>query len=209
MRLILKDRSFALERAELSAAIPDPYWSRKYNPTGDARLFWSLDVEAKCVPDGEMWRPRVYHQNLRFPIRQWTEVVGQEVEWSARYDERSGEPNGGFYVLEHGDIPRARLRFVERDGVNFRFEWEGVCDVFWDEEYGQDVPFWASGWAGFTGVIVRGSESDTTETLRLRLAEYLDTRGFLQGPLCRDGHCYEDGVGMAHAVFTPIGVQPA
>jgi hypothetical protein len=209
MRLILKDRSFALERAELSAAIPDPYWSRKYNPTGDARLFWSLDVEAERETDGEMWGPRIYHQNLDFPIRRWMEVVGQVVEWSDHYDGESGEPNGGFYVIEHGGIHRARLCFVKRDGTKFLFEWKGVCDVFWDDEYGEDVPFSASGWTDFTGVIVRGNELDTAETLRLRLAEYLDPGDFIQGPLCRDGHCYEDGVGMAHAVFAPIGTQTA
>lgn len=205
MRLILKDKTFALKRAELSAAIPDPYWSRKYNPTGDARLFWSLDLEAQHETDGEMWGPRLYHENLHFPIRQWRDVVGQVVEWSERYEEESGEPNGGFYVLEHGAIPRARLRFSEREGVTFQFEWEGICDVFWDADCGQDVPFSASGWAEFTRVIVRGSESDTDKTLRGRLAEYLDPRDFAQGPICTDGHCYESGVKMAHAVFTPLG----
>lgn len=193
-----------LESTRLSAAIPDPYWSHTYDPNGDARLFWSLDVDAECEAEGEMWGPRVYHENLHFPIRRWMEVAGQVVEWSEQYDEESGEPNGGFYVLEHGDIPRARLSFFERDGTRFRFEWAGVCDVFWDDEFGQDVPFSASGWAEFTGVIVRGSELDTDESLRGRLAEYLDPLDFAQGPLCMDGHCYESGVKMAHAVFRPL-----
>jgi hypothetical protein len=203
MRLTLKDKTFALQSARLSATIPDPYWERMYTPTGDARLFWSLEVVAEQGTGGEIWGPRVYHENLHFPIRRWMDVVGQAVEWSEPYEEESGEPNGGFYVVEHGDIPSAHLRFTERDGVSFRFEWEGVCDVFWDDEYGQDVPFSASGWAEFTGVIVRGSESDTDETLRGRLAQYLEPGDFAQGPLCRDGHCYESGVQMTHAVFTP------
>ena len=204
MGLTLRDKAFTLKSAKLSAAIPDPYWSRKYNPTGDARLFWSLDVAAERETDGEMWGPQIYHQNLHFPIRRWMDVVGQVVEWSSRYEEESGEPNGGFYVFEHGDIPRARLRFAERNGVSFRFEWDGVCDVFWDDDYGQDVPFSASGCAEFTGVIVQGSESDTDVTLRRRLAEYVDPRDFTQGTLCRDGHCYESGVKMAEAVFAPL-----
>lgn len=209
MRLTLRNKTFALKTAKLSAAIPDPYWSRTYNPSGDARLFWSLDVAAERETEGEMWGPRVYHENLHFPIRRWMDVAGQVVEWSERFEEESGEPNGGFYVMEHGDISRARLRFPEREGATFRFEWEGACDVFWDEEYGQDVPFSASGWVEFTGVIVRGSESDTDATLRDRLAEYLETRDFIQGPLCRDGHSYESGVKMAHAVFSPLGAKPA
>jgi hypothetical protein len=204
MRLALRNKMFNLKSATLSAAIPDPYWSRTYNPQGDARLFWSLEVDADREAEEEMWGPRAYHENLHFSIYRWMEVAGQVVEWSERYDEESGEPNGGFYVLEHGDIPRARLSFLERVGTRFRFEWAGVCDVFWDEEYGQDVPFSASGWAAFTGVIVRGSESDTHETLRGRLAGYLDPRDFAQGPLCMYGHCYESGVKMARALFTPL-----
>lgn len=206
MRLTLRNKTFALKSAKLSAAIPDPYWSHTYNPNGDARLFWSLDVAAEREPAGEMWGPLVYHENLHFPIRRWVEVAGQLVAWSERCDEESGEPNGGFYVLEHGDIPRARLSFFERDCTHFRFEWAGVCDVFWDKEYGQDVPFSVEGWAEFTEVIVRGSESDTDETLRSRLAEYLDPRDFTQGPLCMDGHRYESGVKMAHAAFSPLTV---
>src|SRR5262249_37716919 len=135
--------------------------------------------------------------------------VGQVIEWSDRYDEESGEPNGGVYVFEHGDIPRARLCFVKRDGTKFLFEGDGLCEVFWGDEYGGGGPFSTSGWAGFHGGIVRGSEFDTAETLRLRLAEYLDPRDFIQGPLCHDGHCYEDGVGMAHTVFAPIRAQTA
>lgn len=203
MAITLKNRSFEIQSATLSAAVPDPYWCRKYDPTGDPRLFWMLHVRATRETDGEFWEPRVYHENLHFPIRRWMDVVGQTVEWSGPYDDESGQPNGGFYVLEHGDIARARLCFAERDGARFRFEWEGVCDVFWNEEYGQNVPFSASGWAEFTGVTVRGNDSDTDQTLSLRLAEYLDTSDFIQGPLCHDGHRYQDGVAMAHVVFAP------
>jgi hypothetical protein len=53
--------------------------------------------------------------------------------------------------------PHARLSFLERDGIGFRFEWAGV----WGEEYGQDVPLSAYGWAEFTAVIVREAESAT------------------------------------------------
>src|SRR5262249_14871223 len=88
-------------------------------------------------------------------------------------------------------------------GINFRFEWSGVRDVFWDEEHGAGVPFLAEGWATFTGVTVRGSETDTTKSLRDRLAEDLDVRDFEPGPMSRGG-TYNDGVGMTQAEFTPI-----
>ena len=73
-----------------------------------------------------------------------------------------------FYVFEHANISKASLRFVERVGVKFRFDWEGLCDIHWDDEYGKDVPFAASGWAEYTGIIAYGSEFDTHELLRAR-----------------------------------------
>jgi hypothetical protein len=203
MRITLKDRRFSVKSATLSAWIPDLYWSVKYNPNGDHRLSWSLEVEGEPEPDNDMWAVLVYHNKLHFPIRHWQEVLGQVVEWDSAVDDGSGEPNGAFYVLEHEAIHRAKLRFVERDGLKFRFEWSGVCDVFWDEEYESGLPFLAEGWATFTGVTVRGSEADTEESLRNRLAAYLDFRDFEQGPLCRGG-TYNDGIGMTQAEFTPI-----
>ena len=204
MWITLKDRRFPIGRAELSAHIPDPYWSAKYNPTGEVRLFWYFELKGERVAGEEMWEPLVYHQNLHFPIRRWIDVAGQVVEWSTAVDDESGEPNGSFYVLEHEAISRGRICFFERDGLRFRFSWSGLCDVFWDEEYGQDVPFSAEGWATFTGVGVNGSESDTDESLRKRLAQYLDIGDFTQGPLRRGSHTYNDGVGMTDAQFTPI-----
>jgi len=197
MRFILKDKKFAIESATLSAAIPDPYWSAKYNPSGDARLFWSLEVICGTGEDddGEMWEPRIYHEDLHFPIRRWMNVAGQAVEWS--------EPSGGIYVVEHENISRGCLRLLEREGARFRFDWEGCGDVRWDDEYGEDVPFTASGWANFTQVVVRGSESDTDETLRTRLAAYLDPGDFVQQPISHSGHRYDSGVGMAQGVFIP------
>jgi hypothetical protein len=204
MWIALKDRRFPIGRAELSAAVPDPYWSAKYNPSGDPRLVWHFELKGERVDGEEMWEPLVYHQNLHFPIRRWLEVAGQVVGWATPVDDASGEPNGAFYVLEHEAISRGRLCFFERDGFRFRFSWDGVCDVFWDEEYGQDVPFSAAGWATFTGVRVHGSEIDTNESLRTRLALYLEIRDFKQGPQCRSSHTYNDGVGMTDAHFAPV-----
>ncbi len=202
MRIALKDRQFDVTAATLTAAIPDPYWSAKYNPTGSTRLTWHLEFAAAPAPGNDMWDVRVYKNNLNFPIRDWKDVAGRTVEWTEYVDE-FGERNGSFYLLQHVDIPRARLRFLERDGIRFRIEWDGICAVYWSEEYESDLPFSLTGWATFSGVRVLGSETDTEHSLCQRLAQHLDVSGFQQGPVCRDGQ-YNSGVGMAHAVFTPI-----
>jgi hypothetical protein len=216
MKFILKDRPFTIRSAELFATIPDPsrlrrgwlrkYWRpRKYDPESDPRPFWSLEVWVEGEMDGEVQEARATAEEMRFPVRRWVDVAGQVVEWSEPNGAQHGRPYGLFYLGEHEMIGRARLRFTERDGAAFWFEWEGVCDVFWGEEYGRDVPFSVAGWARFTGVTVGGGGADTDETLRERLAQYFDPRDFIQGPLIR--RSYRLGffrrIESSHAVFTP------
>ena len=53
------------------------------------------------------------------------EISGQVVEWHSPLDEANGEPNGGFYVFEHGDIPQGKLQFLGRNGKKFAVHWDG------------------------------------------------------------------------------------
>ncbi|HEV2915839.1 MAG TPA: hypothetical protein VGX92_21335 [Pyrinomonadaceae bacterium] len=223
MEFILKNKPFAIRSAELFATIPNPNslrksWLCKYHPEADPRPFWSLEVWA----EGEWYEgdeeeemggveARATAEEMRFPIRRWTYVQGQTVEWAGPYDEKVGGPYGVFYLEEHDIIRRARLRFTERDGTAFRFEWEGVCNVYGDEGYERDVPFSTAGWARFTGVTVYGGGADTDESLRGRLAQYFDPRDFVQGSLLSrsDRHGYFRRVKSSHAVFTPSDARAA
>ena len=203
--LSLKNFVFDIAGVTLSGTILDPYWSRKYDRGRDASLLWSLEVDTrKQIVNDESWAPHVYHHTLRLPVRRWINIQGQSIAWNVPFDKRTGEPNGRFYVFEHANISRANLRFGERVGLKFRFDWEGLCDIHWDDEYGKDVPFAASGWAVFTGIIAYGSEFDSDELFRARLKQYVDVDDFTQEPIQFNGHAYEDGVKMAHALFKPI-----
>lgn len=221
MEFTLKGKPFAIKSAELFATILAPYrrrlyWPRKYRPSHDPRPFWSLEVWAEREEDdvelgSVTYSPRATAEEMHFPIRRWVDVVGQRVEWAGPYDEKAGGPYGGFYLEVHESIGRARLLFTERDGTAFRFEWEGVCNVYWDEAYRRDVPFSAAGWARFTGVTVHGGGADTDESLRARLAQYFDPSDFVQGPLLRSSYRYRyfRRVELSHAVFTPSNARAA
>jgi hypothetical protein len=200
MQLTLKDRVFEIANATLDAYIVDPHWARKYDPHGYAGLAWALTVDAKEQAfDDDFWEPRISHEELRLPVRRWTELAGQSVT----FDPGAGDDAGTLYIFEHGSISRGTLRILERHGLRFRFEWEGAGDVFYDDEYGADVPFTLHGWATFTNIVVRGSAADTDASIRARLAEYLDPDDFIQHPL-QPGITYNDGVRSAQATFTPI-----
>ncbi len=203
MSLILKDLVFEIDEATLCGGVPDPYWMGEYHPGGDPRLGWMLDIllKPKEVEDSD-WEPRVYHDSLHFPVRKWVEIAGQVVEWESAFDE-NGEPNGCFYVFQHEDISRSRLEFLDRKHARILIYWEGLCNVFGTEEYGEDVPFSLNTWATFTEITVRGSEADSDKTLRDRLSLYLDLDCLVQHPIHLSKDKYESGVRMAHSLFTP------
>ena len=202
--LQLADLHFEIRSAVLQASISDPYWCDTYNKGDQKELSWGIDVHTKETDlDGDRWAPYVYHQSLKYPIRHWMELAHQKVVWDAPYDEESGVPNGGFYVWEHGSINKGELRILDRDGADFHIEWEGDCNVYWDDKYGEHVPFSLQTVAGFKEVYVHGNEIDSNDTFMDRLAAYIDPNDFVQQAIEKNGHCYSSGVGMAHCRFLP------
>ena len=201
MMLKLADLSFEVKAADLGAGIPDPYWAAKYNPDGDNGLCWGLEIEtAEKVVKGETISPNVSHNDLRFDVRRWMDIAGHSFAW------HSAEGlNCGFYVFEHNDIPRGRLRFVRREGLRFLVKWDGRCNVFWDDEYDENVPFSVEAWAEMSWITVHGSATDTDETMRARLAQYFDPDDFVQRPIHAGFTTYEDGMTTTETFFEPIG----
>lgn len=203
--LKIKDRDFRIKDATIEAFVVDPHWHKKYNSTGASGLHWSLNVQCEREEfDGESWTPSVYFESMVLPISAWTSLEGQQVVWHAPHDTQTGEPNGGFYVFEHGDIPKGRIRIGLREGSNFKIEWDGLCDIYWDDIYKNDVPFSLITQANFKGITVMASEYDSTETVRTRLALYTDVNNLSQGPFTLSKSKYQDGVGMARCEFVPI-----
>jgi len=46
-----------------------------------------------------------------------------------------------MYVFGHHDIRHCKLAFGRYDGNRVEVQWEGICDVFWDDEFSENVPF--------------------------------------------------------------------
>jgi hypothetical protein len=207
MTLTLRDRVFETKQGELVAGIRDPYWSKKYDKNKPVFLSWELEFGTKgTVYDDERWTPGVYHHNLRFNVRRWTDILGEVVEWNTPYDVATGERHGGFYVFEYENISRAKLCFVERDGFNFHVKWDGFCNVYsGDDAYGADVPFSLDAWATFTRIRVNGSEFDTNESLWGRLAKFVDPEDYILHSTEERFGPYNSGVWARSAVFTPRG----
>jgi hypothetical protein len=193
---VLKDLRFEVENATLLGHVYDPY---PYE--GNWTLCWSINISMKERDvDGEIWCPRLYHDSFRLAVRRWFDVSEQPLVWDAAFNSTTGEPNGGLYVFEHGDIPQATLRFLERNGRNLKVDWTGKCNVFWDERYGENIPFTVETTVRFDYVDVRGTAQDNDATLLERLALFLDPGDFVQHPIQFDDPKL---VNSTYSIFEP------
>ena len=203
-QLRLRDLTFEIDSTSLGAGLADPHWAAKYDPKNRHPLHWGLTVECKPLDvDGETWGPSVSHETMTPQLNRWTDWAGQTIKWSRPFDPVTGSPNGGFYVFEHGNIRRACLEFLDRFGKDFNVRWSGACDINWSWKYGTSVPFSLLAVASINEIIVHGSELDTDESIRQRLAQYVSLDGLKQKSLELTGHRYQDGVAMASAIFEP------
>lgn len=125
--LRLRDRTFSLGGASL-----------QYE-----RQTWLLQIEANPREfDGELWTPSLYHQGLRMPARSPAELQGLSTSWRHNSDQTYPHPELGLmYIFGHHAVYETTLSFGNFNGSNIELEWFGLCDVFWDDDYKERVPF--------------------------------------------------------------------
>ena len=203
MAFTIRDLPFAVAEAGLRCTIGDPHWLDTYGGGGDVQPVWALSCQAtKREVRGHVWAPHAYQENLHLPIRDWRALAGQAVAWTSARDD-DDEANGGFYVFEHGDIPHGVLRFLERKGDLVRVDWSGRCDIHFDDDYDEQVPFRIDAWAKFEGLLVKGSERDDDASIRARAERFFDLDALEPGRLERGPGRYQDGVETAECWFRP------
>ena len=203
MELTLGDLRFPVAAATMSGGLGDPHWKDTYDGGGPLELGWS--IECRTEPrevEGYTWHPRLYCEAFSLPVRSWTDLEGRTVRWDSPCDD-TGEPHGGLYVFEHEDITDAVLEFRKRTGAVFGFRWAGHANVFFDERYGERVPFLVEGECTFEGIRAAASGLDTPETVRARLAAVTSLADLDQGRFALDAGRYQDGVAMADMWFQP------
>lgn len=199
--LALRDRKFVISAGVVSATLEDPHWVARYDGPREPRLFWSICFDTVGQEfDREMWEPSSYIEALSLDIRDWRSLSGVRIEWK----DRATAPEGSaFYVFGHEPIKTGALSFGPRDKRTFQVHWSGGCDIYWDEEFHQDVPFAISGTAEFAGVTANCSERDTLQSVTARLAAHLDLDCLHPGEFEVLPHSYQDGTRLARCRFLP------
>jgi len=127
-QLALRDRIFEVSLAEISK--------------GSDGIWW-INIETKVkVYDGENWAPRLYHQGLRLNAVRAADLAGQSTSWRHSTDGDYPHPELGLiYVFGHHHVYNCELRFGSFRSGRLALAWVGLCEVFWDELFRDDVPF--------------------------------------------------------------------
>ena len=113
------------------------------------------------------------------------------------------EQNGSFYVHQYEEIRDSELSIVKRTGTTFSIEWLGLCDIHWDERYNVNVPFSVRANVPFKGVLVRGNDADSPDTMRQRLGSTLNPDDFEQTAIQHTGFKDESGRVATKCIFIP------
>jgi hypothetical protein len=155
----IKDRTFVVASAFLFAEIREvPQAQTMWGPRNEG-IAWFLEVRTEengaNEPDG--WEPSAECM-CKFPKLYWQDIDGQVVEWGDSWDEEMGNPRGTLYLFNGCPIKNSRLTFRDRIKTEFHFRWEGLCDLFWNEDYRDNLELLIEGKAQFIGIAVYEKE---------------------------------------------------
>lgn len=184
---------FEVKSASLRGGFCDGAMSQRMQYEAVPNLSWYIDIDMmdgdfvyelseedlEDLEEGEEYiyesvRPRLYHNNgFELDIASWKEIEGITLEWDGEYNEKDEEA-GYLYVFEHEEVTKGKIEFLKRNGTKFYVRWSGSANVFWNEEYGEDVPFLFEGEVNFDGLTAHCDEIETMEELAPVLQQFVN-----------------------------------
>ena len=106
------------------------------------RMF--IDVDASTDNEDveyELQNIRLYHNNgFRIGVKDVKRIKGKKFEWLENVNKR-GEEAGTMCVLEHEDISSGTIEILDVTNDMIKIRWNGLANIFWDDEFGENVPF--------------------------------------------------------------------
>ncbi len=122
--------------------------------------------------------PVLYHNNgFRMDVKSWKDLEGMSKTWESDCN-KDGEEAGSLYVFEHEDVTSGKIEFLKREGNVFHVKWSGTANVFWDDEYDEDVPFEFEGDATFRALLASGVDATNLDDMKIELSKYINMDEF-------------------------------
>ena len=102
------------------------------------KMYISIDARTENDQIDELRFVRLYH-NSGFDLGGKTirNLKGKRFEWK----KASNWEGGTLYVLEHEDVTSGVIEILDVTADTIRIKWTGCGNVFWNKEYGKNVPF--------------------------------------------------------------------
>lgn len=190
---------FEVESATVRASYAEPKFNQRAGSMKAEETFdWTIDIHMKDgdfvyelseeeleeldedeEPFYESVSPRLYHNNgFVVNISSWKELEGQTLVWESEYN-ANDEEAGFLYVFEHEAVTKGKIEFLERRGNLFMVRWSGTANVYWNDEYGEDVPFLFEGEVRFTGIGAGSDVELTEEEVRTAMQKYINMDEFV------------------------------
>lgn len=173
------------QRAGSGVAEEDFRWYIDINTEYGDFVYELDEEELEELDEGEEFiyesvAPRLYHNNgfVLENVASWKELEGQTLAWESEYNEK-GEEAGFLCVFEHEHVTRGVITILKRRGTNFRMRWTGTANVYWNDEYGEDVPFLFEGEVRFTGILAGSDVELTEEEMRAAMQKYINMDEFV------------------------------
>lgn len=127
----LRNLEFPVERASITGKFEN----------GKLACFVDVDMEPIAY-DGESWKPYLYHQGLVINVPTWKSLSGEKIAYSDPNDDNYIHPEIGIlYVFGHEPTKGNLIEFGSVENGVILFKWSGTNSLFWDEEFGRNVPF--------------------------------------------------------------------
>jgi hypothetical protein len=174
----IKDRVFVVDSAFLFAEIRELTEARTMWGARNEGIAWFVEVRSKenIAGENDGWEP--YAECIcKFPRLPWQSIDGQVLEWDDSWDEEMGNQRSSLYLFDHCPIMNSRLEFSERRKTEFNLRWQGQCDLFWDEEYGENLELLIETKVQFIGIAVYKGDPSIA---RRMLSQFQNPSEFIQ-----------------------------
>lgn len=176
----IKDLTFEIESAACSGVL-----------AGDGSLDWRIGVDAargSKTALGDV-APKICFNRLWHPDE--AERSLRALRWSGVSAYEKNDWIGDIRVIEEEMFYDSEVMLERVACDQFELNWEGVCDVKWNQDYGMHLPFSIQTPVLFTGIISYITQEDAA---RRALSRYCDEEMF----------AFMDDIEKGRAVFLPL-----
>lgn len=154
--LKIRDLTFDVESANISIK----------QRANDYILFIELKTISRKV-EGEMWHPYLYINN-GIPLNE--DDINNLARKTFEYDyELDNSQTWIMYVLGHENIKKGRIEILSQKDNVLSVKWSGEADIYFNEDYDENVPFESSFEAKLE--IVEKNDKNTKEQEKEKLAK--------------------------------------